>query len=221
MLKKMKFSRKPLSQTKVGELLEDKRQLSILDEIKEKKKKIAAGFNHGWIIIDGERPLFVRSSWERNVVFYFEHLKKQGEIKAWYYENKTYWFDGIKRGINNYKPDFTIIENDDSEVIVEVKAFFTNDDKVKMLRMAKYHPNVRIKILSDDRGFERIREKYPTLSFEKYTSYDFICERKYLIKGWDQPFKKKEEIQHLIPLPMKRPKARKKSNTLFDKPNEI
>jgi hypothetical protein len=218
----MKFTRKALSQTKVGELLENKRQLSVFDEIKHRKKQIAQGYQHGWIVIDGDRPLFVRSTWERNLVFYFEYLKKQGLIKAWYYEHKTYWFDGIKRGTNNYKPDFTLIENDDSETVIEVKAYFTNKDKIKLQRMAKYHPHVRIKVLSDDAGFRSMHTRYPTLPFEKYTSYDMIKEKKYLIKGWDQPFKKKEDIQHLIPLPMKRPKAKKKnSNILFDKTSDF
>ncbi|MNY10954.1 hypothetical protein D3C86_1439580 [compost metagenome] len=160
--------------------------------------------------MEDDRPIFVRSRWEANLVFYFEYLKRQGLIKNWYYEEQVFWFDGLRRGITNYKPDFKIVENDGSEYWIEVKGYFTRDDLVKMKRMAKYHKHVRIKLLCSDEGFAKIHEKHPTFKFEKYASYDLISEKKLLIKGWDQPFKTKDEIQKLIPLPMKRPKGKKK-----------
>lgn len=205
----IKFSREAVSKTKVGKLIENERQLSLIEQLEEKKKRIANGFERGWIIIDGTRPIYVRSRWEANLLFYFEYLKKEGKIKNWFYEQKTFWFN-VKRGINNYKPDFKIVENDGSEYWIEVKGYFNKDDLNKMKKMAKFHPNDRIKILCSDDGFAKIHEKFPEFKFEKYASYDLISEKKFLIKGWDQPFKTKEEIQKLIPLPMKRPKGKKK-----------
>lgn len=212
-----KFSREALSKTAAGKIIENEKQLLLHDQVQEKKKKIAAGYEHGWIIINNDRPMFVRSRWECNLVFYFEFLKTKGAIKNWFYEEKTFWFEGIRRGITNYKPDFRIVENDGSEYWIEVKGYFTQKDHTKMMRMKKYYPDVRIKILSSDKGLQQIHEKFPSFSFEKYASYDLIAESKDFIKGWGSPFKKKEEVQHLIPLPMKKPVARKKkqNNLLF------
>lgn len=205
----IKFSREALSKTKAGQRIENERQLLLHEKIEEKKKRIAQGYERGWILI-GDRALFVRSSWEKNICFYLEYLKQQGQIKEWFYEGKTFYFHKIKRGTNNYKPDFRIIKNDGSEFWIEAKGYFTRKDYVKLNRMRQYYPEVTLKLLSTDSGFERIKNDYPKLKFEKYTSYDFMKSRSAMIKGWDSPFKKKEEVQQYIPLPMKRPKAKPK-----------
>lgn len=209
----MKFTTESLQNTAAGRLLENKKTL---ESIKDKKKAIAKGYEQGWIIVGTDRPMHVRSRWEANLVFYFEFLKSQGKIKAWYYESEIFYFD-VKRGTNNYTPDFKIIENDGSCYYIEVKGYFTRKDAVKMNYMRKFHPNVSIKILTNDKGIGQIRKDHPNLRFDVYTSYDMIAEKSYLIKGWGSPFKTKEEIQKLIPLPMKRPKkAEKRNKTLFD-----
>lgn len=202
------FSREALSKTKAGKLIENQNQLTFLENLEKKKKAIASGYEHGWILLEGDRPLFVRSRWEANLVFYFEFLKRNGSIRHWYYESETFWFDGIKRGTNNYKPDFKIIEANGDEYFIEVKGYFTQKDAVKLKRMAKYHPHVRMKVLSNDKGFQSIHKNYPELQFEKYASYDMISEKSGMIKGWNSPFKKKEEIQKHFPIPMKKPKKK-------------
>lgn len=206
----IKFSRESLAKSKAGKLIENERQLLLHEQVEKKKKAIASGYEQGWILLEGNRPLFVRSRWEANLVFYFEFLKNKGSIKNWLYESKTFWFEGIKRGTNNYKPDFKIIENDGSEYFIEVKGYFTKKDAVKLKRMAKYHPHVRLKLLSNDKGFEQIHKNFSGLTFEKYSSYDMISENSIMIKGWGTEFKKKEEIQKFIPLPMKKPRAVKR-----------
>lgn len=214
----IKFSREALSKTKAGKREENKNQLLLHHEIvEEKKKRIAEGYERGWILLEDERPIFVRSRWEANLVFYFEFLKKNGSIKNWFYEKETFWFEGVKRGTNNYKPDFKIVEPNGEEYFIEVKGYFTRKDLTKINRMKKYHPNIRIKILSNDLGFKKIHESFPDLSFEKYASYDMIKEKSIIIKGWDSPFKTKEEIQKFIPLPMKKPKPKKPKNTIIFK----
>lgn len=205
----VKFSRVSLSKTKAGKLIENERQLLLHEKVGQKKKAIASGYDRGWLLLDGDRPIFVRSRWEANLVFYFEFLKKNGSIKNWFYETKTFWFEGIKRGTNNYKPDFLIIENDGSEYFIEVKGYFTKKDKVKMDRMKKYHPNVRIKILSNDKGLQNIHSKFPDFIFDKYASYDLISEKSSIIRGWGSNFRSKDEIQKFIPLPMRKPKSKK------------
>lgn len=209
----MKFTTESLKDTAAGKLLQNKKAI---ESVQHKKKAIAKGYEQGWIIVGGDRPMYVRSRWEANLVYYFEFLKQQGKIKAWYYESETFYFEGLKRGTNNYKPDFKIIENDGTSYFIEVKGYFTRKDYVKITRMRKYHPNIGIKILTNDKGLIQIRKDYPNLKFDIYASYDMIAEKSYLVKGWNSPFKKKEEVQHLIPLPMKRPKKVKKNKTLFD-----
>lgn len=205
----MKFSLEVLSKTKAGQRLDNERQLLLHERVEQKKKAIASGYEKGWILIDDERPLYVRSRWEANLVFYFEYLKNQGLIKSWAYETEIFWFAGIKRGTNNYKPDFKITENDGSFYFIEVKGYFTKKDAVKLARMKKYHPEIRMKVLSSDSGFSKIHENFPNISFEKYASYDMIAEKSYLVKGWGSPFKTKDQIQKYIPLPMKKPTAKK------------
>lgn len=205
----IKFTRDALSRTKAGERIDNQLELLKHEEVLQKKKRIAEGYERGWIVIGQDRPIFVRSRWEANLICYFQWLKETGVIKNWFYESETFWFDGVRRGTNNYKPDIKIIEHDGGEYYIEVKGYFTRKDLTKFKRMAKYHPNVRIKILSSDKGFAQIHKDFPDFSFEKCRSYDMISESSSMFKGWGQPFKKKEEIQSLIPLPMKKPKSKK------------
>ena len=77
-------------------------------------------------------------------------IKLKGEIKDWQHEPKTFWFEGIKRGTNNYKPDFLVIHKNDAEEWVEVKGFMDAKSKTKIKRMAKYHPDVRLRVVEKD-----------------------------------------------------------------------
>src|SRR5690606_40367206 len=108
----IKFTRESLSKTKAGERIDNQRELFRHEEVLQKKKRIADGYERGWIVIGEDRPIFVRSRWEANLVCYFQWLKETGVIKNWFYESETFWFDGVRRGTNNYKPDFKIIEKD-------------------------------------------------------------------------------------------------------------
>ena len=102
-------------------------------------------YNHkkAWFYARGKR-YYLKSSYEYKYAAFLELLVKQKSIKDWEYETDTFWFDGIKRGINNYTPDFKIINNDDSIVFHEVKGYLDSQSKTKMKRMKKYHPNVNI-----------------------------------------------------------------------------
>ncbi len=61
----------------------------------------------GWREIGGKRHYF-KSLWEANYARFLQWLKEQGKIENWQYEPDTFWFDKIKRGVNNYTPDFKI-----------------------------------------------------------------------------------------------------------------
>jgi len=178
----MKFTRKSLEETVAGQLQANSQILSRKELFREKLSQdpnmIKKGYEHGWIIF-GDRVLFVRSRWEANLCAYYEFLKNNGSIKEWEYEKETFWFEGLKRGTTNYKPDFRITRNDDSQYRVEVKGYWEKKDTVKMNRMKKYHPDVQMKYIQEN-------------------EYKAIAEKSGLYPGWDQPFQKREDIQALL-----------------------
>lgn len=105
---------------------------------------------NGTIEIGGKK-IFVRSSWEANICSYFEFLKSKGEIKEWNYEPKTFWFLAIKRGVRSYKPDFLITDKNGDLYYEEVKGWMDAKSKTKISRMAKYYPEIDLRILDQKR----------------------------------------------------------------------
>lgn len=109
-----------------------------------------ATWKQEWKVIDGRR-IFFRSRWEFRYALYLQLLKEKGEIKDWQHEPKTFWFEGIKRGTNNYKPDFLVIHKNDSEEWVEVKGYMDSKSATKIKRMAKYFPQIKLRVV--DKSF--------------------------------------------------------------------
>lgn len=89
---------------------------------------------------------FFRSSWEANYARYLNFLKKQGLILGWEYEPKVFWFEQIKRGARSYTPDFHITETGKS-YYVEIKGWMDPKSATKLARMAKYYPEVEIRVI--------------------------------------------------------------------------
>lgn len=119
------------------------------------------------VAIIGGKSYFYRSSWEANIACYFEFLKNAGEIKDWFYEVDTFWFEKIRRGVRSYKPDFKIINNDDTFYYEEVKGWLDSKSKTKLNRMRIYYPNIDIRLLDTKR-------------------YKTIMRNRALIKGWGE-----------------------------------
>ena len=71
-------------------------------------------------------------------------------IKDWAHEPTTFWFEGIKRGVVSYKPDFLVIHNNGAEEYVEVKGFMDAKSKTKINRMRIYHPQVKLRVIGAD-----------------------------------------------------------------------
>ena len=111
----------------------------------------------GWFEIDGQR-IYAKSKWERNYARYLMHIRKSGYITEWLYEPTTFWFEGIKRGVNSYKPDFRITYPSGDCEYIEVKGYMDSKSKTKIKRMAKYHPEIRLTVLAEgwwkDKGKE-------------------------------------------------------------------
>ena len=98
-----------------------------------------------WRTIGGIRK-FYRSRWEANYARYLELQKQNGIIKDWEHEKQTFWFDGVLRGCVSYLPDFKVTNNDGTIEFHEVKGWMDAQSKTKIKRMAKYHPDVNLKV---------------------------------------------------------------------------
>ena len=126
----------------------------------------------GWREIGGYRKYY-RSRWEANYARYLEHLRAKEEVVSWAHEPKTFWFEGIKRGVNNYLPDFQVVyPGERGEEYHEVKGWMDTKSATKIKRMAKYHPTVRLVIIDRkiynglEREFGKIIESWEFLEKE-------------------------------------------------------
>lgn len=120
-------------------------------------KQDAKKWQQGWATI-ADKHYFFRSLWEVNYARYLQWLKDNGQIVDWEFEVDTFWFDGIKRGVCSYLPDFKVFENDGKIVYHEVKGYFDSRSKTKIKRMAKYHPDIKI-VLIDKSAYLAIARK--------------------------------------------------------------
>lgn len=102
-----------------------------------------------WTYIGGKK-FYSKSGYERLYAGYLQFLKTKGHIKEWWYEPDTFWFEGIKRGVTNYKPDFKIENPDGTFEYFEIKGYMDAKSKTKIKRMAKYHPNVTLIVRGAD-----------------------------------------------------------------------
>jgi len=115
-----------------------------------------ASWKAAWREIGGYKKYY-RSRWEANYARYLEWLKVNNKIVDWKHEDTTFWFEGIKRGVMSYLPDFHVFKADGIEEYHEVKGWMDDRSKTKLKRMAKYHPNI-ILILIDSKSY-RVLEK--------------------------------------------------------------
>lgn len=100
---------------------------------------------------------YFRSAWEANIARYLNWLKAAGKLHRWEYESETFWFEKIRRGVRSYTPDFKVWDTLTSEpYFIEVKGWMDAKSKVKLKRMKKYHPGVRVDLL-DQKRYEGIK----------------------------------------------------------------
>lgn len=126
-------------------------------------------FSHiknGWWDNGAGKRYYMRSKWERNIAAYLEFLIAHKQITDWQYEVDTFWFDGIRRGTNSYKPDFKVFNLNGSIEYWEVKGHMDSKSATKLKRMAKYHPTVKMVLIDG--------EQYK--AFKKYSG---------LMPGWE------------------------------------
>lgn len=111
----------------------------------------------GYYNIDG-KEMFFRSKMEANYALYLDFLIKQKQIKKWTYEEDSFMFGKIKFGTRSYRPDFKVVNNDDSIIYHEVKGWMTAKSKTQMKRMTKYYPEIKLMII-DHPTYRDIRKK--------------------------------------------------------------
>lgn len=141
------------------------------DKHRQKKSDVMCGkrasnssYSRGRSGTRGDLGFFVRSSWEANYARYLKFLQKNGEIVRFEYEPDTYIFHEIKRGTRSYTPDFKIFLNDGSFEYHEVKGWMDNKSRVKLERMKKFYPNIRV-ILIEKKEYNEIKKISSMIEF--------------------------------------------------------
>jgi hypothetical protein len=103
-----------------------------------------------WAIVGDKQPIYFRSSWEFYYSLFLEKLRQERKILDWKHEPKCFWFEGIKRGVRSYLPDFCITHLNGTEEWSEVKGYLDSKSQTKMKRMAKYYPDVNIRLVGSE-----------------------------------------------------------------------
>ncbi len=111
----------------------------------------------GYLVHNG-KYIYLKSLYEINFCHYLNFLLQHKAIQSWEYEPDTFWFEGIKRGVVSYLPDFRVLENNGTFTYYETKGYMDQRSKTKLKRMAKYHPDIKL-ILVDKPIYESIKKK--------------------------------------------------------------
>jgi hypothetical protein len=101
----------------------------------------------GWAEIGGKR-FYAKSKWEYNYAQYLNFMVKHKKIIDWDYEPKTFTFLGVTKGCVSYKPDFFVKFPNGYEEYIEVKGWEQSSDRTKWKRMAKYYPEINLRIIN-------------------------------------------------------------------------
>ena len=140
-------------------LTQEQRDAHVFNQVKSKRDKGTpfpnprGTWKAGWREIGGQRHFF-RSRWEANYGRYLEWLRRLGEIQAWDHEAHVFWFEGIRRGVVSYLPDFKVIERNGSIQWHEVKGWMDGRSKTALARMAKYHPHETLIVIREQQYME-------------------------------------------------------------------
>lgn len=114
-----------------------------------------------WRTHGGQRCFF-RSRWEANYAAYLEWLRSIGQIQSWEHEPHTFWFEGIRRGVVSYLPDFRVTNPNGSIEWHEVKGWMDARSKTTIARMAKYHPSEKLVVVAG-KQYNEIKRKVSSI----------------------------------------------------------
>ena len=102
-----------------------------------------------WATIGGKK-IYFRSSWEYYYCLFLEKLKQEKKIIDYEHEPDCFWFEGIKRGVKSYLPDFKVQHLNGTFEYVETKGYMDSKSQTKIKRMAKYHPQVVLRVVDKE-----------------------------------------------------------------------
>ena len=128
-------------------------------------------------LIIGNKDVLLKSNWEFNIALLLEYKKQIGEIDEWEYESKIFKFDYNNLGIRSYRPDFTILKNNE-EIYLEVKGWKDEKSKRKEILMKEYYPEISITLL-DEKKYFKIEKEYKGIitiwDYRKTIKNDNLC----------------------------------------------
>lgn len=101
----------------------------------------------GWYKTRDGGKIYMRSGWERKYAALLDELAERGKIVKWEYEAERFAFP-VKRGCIDYLPDFKVTMPDGRIEYHEVKGWMDAKSATKLKRMAKYFPEITIKVIS-------------------------------------------------------------------------
>ena len=78
---------------------------------------------------------------------YLDLLQRGGAIRGWEYEPTTFWFNGIKRGVVSYKPDFLITPVEGKAYWQELKGYLDPRSATKIKRFCKNYPDETLDLI--------------------------------------------------------------------------
>lgn len=119
--------------------------------------RVKASWKQGHRFVGG-KDRFFRSSWEFNYALYLQYLKDNEQIKEWYYEPEIFYFKESKNNCYAYKPDFKIINNDNSFYFVEIKGWMDKASKNKIENMGIFYPEIKLIVIDDKEYFKFKKE---------------------------------------------------------------
>ncbi|EOA3459103.1 hypothetical protein ACH0F8_000589 [Enterococcus hirae] len=132
------------------------------------KNNQSLGYSRGKGGTRKDLGLYVRSRWEANFARYLNLLTEKGEIAKWEYEPDTFWFENIKRGTRSYTPDFKVWTTDAAKPIYyEVKGYMDKKSQTKLKRMAKYYPEIEIRMVQQKEYKEIEKNKHEIENWEE------------------------------------------------------
>ena len=98
----------------------------------------------GWHEIGGQRVYF-RSKAELHHAQWLQLMIAAGRVAKW--EHEPEWFEfPIQHGTTRYLPDFRVTLPDGTVEYHEVKGWLDRKSQTQLRRMAKYHPDVIVKL---------------------------------------------------------------------------
>jgi len=97
----------------------------------------------------GGKVIYFPNRWEANYYRYLLWLKEQEQILDFVYQPKPAFdfSEWHRHGTNSYRVDFKVMEVGGGEKYVEVKGWMDGKSKVKLNRMRKYYPKVKIELI--------------------------------------------------------------------------